>query len=125
MTEMIVAQKTIRYHQRAIPLDWAPVVRGLQMAIDGIVQTELRRFQARLHTFTPEQHRVLQLSLSEIAIEILDPLIRSLKNAAYNGDSEKVARICTLFKFAPLLLAQAREDESITFALGQLDLLIA
>lgn len=125
MTEMIAVQKTIRYHQRAIALDWAPVVRGLQMAIDGIVQTELRRFQARLHTFTPEQYRVLQLSLSEIAIKILDPLIRSLKNAAYNGDSEKVARICALFKFAPLLLVQAREDQSISLALGQLDLMIA
>ena len=125
MTEMIVAQKTIRYHQRAIAFDWAPVVRGLQMAIDGIVQTELRRFQARLHTFTPEQYRVLKLSLSEIAIKILDPLIRSLRNAAYNGDSEKVARICALFNFAPLILAQAREDQSISLALGQLDLLIA
>lgn len=103
----------------------AAVVRGLQAAIDGIVQTELQRFQARLHTFTPEQYRVLQLSLSEIAIKILDPLIRSLKNAAYNGDSEKVARICALFKFAPLILVQAREDESISFALDLLDLLVA
>lgn len=122
---MIAAQKTIRHHQRAMALDSDPVIRGLQRAKDAIVQAELRRFQGRLRTFTPEQYRILQLSLSEIAIKILDPLIRSLKQAAHNDDWEKVARICALFNLAPLLLMQAREDESISFALDQLDLLVA
>ena len=125
MNEMIVAQGTIRYHQLAMALDLAAVVRGLQAAIDGIVQAELRRFQGRLRTLSLDQHQALQLCLSEIAIKILDPLIRSLKEAAYNGDSEKAARICALFNLAPLLLMQAREDESIAFALDQLDLLVA
>ena len=122
---MIAEQKTIRYHQRAIPLDLTPVIRGLQAAIDGIVQAELRRFRGRLRTLSPDQHQALQLCLSEIAIKILDPLIRSLKQAAYNGDSEKVARILALFNSSPLLLVQAREDESISFALDQVDLLVA
>lgn len=66
---------------------------------------------------------MIQLSLSEIAI--LDPLIRSLNQAAHKDDLEKVARIYALFNLAPLLLMQAREDESISSALDQLDLLVA
>jgi glutamyl-tRNA reductase len=124
-TEMIVAQEMIRSHRRAKAIDLAPVVHRFQAAIDGIVQAELRRFQSRLQTLTPDQHQALLLCLRGIAARILDPVIRSLKRAAYNGDSEKVARICALFNLAPLLLKQGQEDESISSALDQLDLLVA
>jgi glutamyl-tRNA reductase len=125
MTEMIVAENRIGSHRRAIAIDSTSVVRGFQAAIDGIVQTELRRFQSRLQTLTPDQHQAVHLCLRAIAARILDPVIRSLKRAAHDGDSEKVARICALFNMAPLLLVQAREDESVSFTLDQLDLLVA
>jgi hypothetical protein len=51
---MILVQETIRYHGRAMALDFAPVVCGLQAMMDGIVQKELRRFQSRLRTLTPD-----------------------------------------------------------------------
>jgi len=121
----MTAQRIIRFHRRTTAIDVASVLIGLQTAIDGIVQTELRRYQARLQTLTPDQHQALQVCLRRIAARIVEPMTRSLKRAAYNGDSEKLARICTLFKFAPSRLMQAREDVSISFALDQLDLLIA
>ena len=122
---MIVAQKTIRNHRQATAIDVAPVIRRLQAAIDGIVQAELKRFRAKLHTLSLDQHQALRVALSELAIKILDPLTRSLEQAAYNGDSEKVASIWALFSLAPLFLVQAREDEPISLAMDQLNLLVA
>lgn len=108
---MILVQETIRYHRRAMALDLAPVVRGLQAVMDGTVKKELRRFQSRLRTLTTDQREAIELSLRAIAINILDPVIRNLKQAAQQGDSQKIARICALFDLAPLPVLQAREDE--------------
>jgi glutamyl-tRNA reductase len=121
---MILVQETIGQHRQAMALDVASAVRGLQTAMDAIVQTELRRSQYRLRTFTPDQQQAIRLLLRGIANKILHPAIRSLKQAAQRGDSESIARICELFGVAPLRLMQAREYESGTFALDQPDLMV-
>ena len=75
---MIVLQKTTRDYRGAIEFDVVSAIIGFQVSIDGIVQAELKRFQSRLHFLTPGQQRVIELSLREIGIKILDPVIRSL-----------------------------------------------
>lgn len=108
----MIAEETIRYDRAATALDWASVCRRLEAAIDGIVQRELRRFQPRLRTFTPDQQQAIQMSLGRIANKILDPVIRSLKQAVQQGDAGRITRICGLFDLAPLPLIQAREARS-------------
>jgi Glutamyl-tRNAGlu reductase, dimerisation domain len=100
-------------------LDLAFAVCGLQTVMDGIVQKELRRFQSRLRTLTPDQWQATQLSLRAIAIKFLDPVIRNLEQAAQQGDSQKIARICALFDLASSPIMQVREDESSSFVLDQ------
>lgn len=102
-------EETIRCDRAAIELDSAPVFRGLEAAIDGIVQRELRRFQHRLRNFTPDQQKAIRLSLRGIAYKILDPVIRSLRQAIQQGDTGEIALICGLFKLPPMPLMQARE----------------
>jgi glutamyl-tRNA reductase len=94
---MTVVQEMIRYRRPAMALDVAPAVRGLQATADALVQTELRRFHSRLRALTPEQRKAIRPLLQEMANKILFPVIRSLKRAAEQGDSERVAMICTLF----------------------------
>jgi len=94
---MTVVEQVIRYHRPAVVLDAAPAVRRLQMAADTLVQTELRRFHSKLRALTPEQQETIRLLVKEIANKILNPVIGSLKEAAERGDSERVARIFTLF----------------------------
>lgn len=121
---MIAMQETILYHRRAMSLDVAPAVRGLQAAMNAIARTELQRFRSKLRTLTPDQQQAVQLLLRGIANRFLHPAIRSLEQAAQQGDSEKIARICQLFGVAPLPLMRVREHESSTFALVQPDLTI-
>ena len=94
---MIVLQETIRDYGRAVELDVARAISGLQASIDGIVQAELRRFQSRLHSLTPYQHQVLEESLREMGIKILVPVIRSLKRAIQQGDWQAFVRLCEFF----------------------------
>ncbi len=101
---MIVAQETIRYHRRAMALDAAPAVRGLQAAMDAIVQTELRRFQFKLRALTSDQQQAIQLLLRGITNKILHPAIRNLKQAGQRGDSETIVSICELFGVVPFRL---------------------
>jgi glutamyl-tRNA reductase len=122
---MIIVQDTIRHHRRAIAVDFAPVVRGLQAPIEAIVQTQLRRFQSSLRALTPDQLEAIEISLRAMANEILDPVFRSLKRAAQQGDSETIARMCALFDLPSLRLLQLREDGSSSFASHQPDLMIA
>lgn len=111
-TDRFSSEETIRYDRAAMALDLALVFRGLEAAIDVIVQRELRRFQHRLRNFAPDQKQAIQLSLRGMAYKILDPMIRSLKQAVQKGDMGKIARICGLFDLAPLLSVQAPEDDS-------------
>jgi hypothetical protein len=104
-------------------LDSAFAVCRLQAVMEGIVQKELRRFQSRLRTLTPDQWQAIQLSMQAIANKILDPVIRNLKQAAQQGDSQKIARICALFDLGPLPVMQVREDESSSFSLDQLSVI--
>ena len=76
----------MRDYRRAIEPDVVPAISGLQAAIDCIVEAELRRFQFRLRSLTPGQQQVLEVSLREIGIKNLDPVIRSLKRAVQQGD---------------------------------------
>ena len=99
---MIVLQETIREYRRAIELDVVPVICGLQAAIDGMVQAELKRFHSRLRSLTPGQQQVIELSLREIGAKILEPVIRSLKRAAQRGDWQGIVRLCELFGVVPL-----------------------
>lgn len=107
---MIVLQETIRDYRRAIEFDVVPAISGLQAAIDGIVQAELKRFQSRLRSLTLAQQQVIELSLREIGIKILDPVIRSLKRACQQGDWQGIVRLCELFGEVPLLYMEDRTD---------------
>jgi len=121
---MGAAQHTIRHPRRAIPLDVALAVRGMQAAMDAIVRTELRRSQHRLRSLTPDQQQAIQLLLRGIANKLLHPAIRSLRQAAEQGDSETIAAQCEIFGVEPLPPTRAGEHESSTFALDQPDLMI-
>jgi glutamyl-tRNA reductase len=96
----------------------------LQAAMDAIVQTELRRSQYRLRTLTPDQLQAIQQLLRRIANRILQPAIWSLKQAARQGDSETIARICEIFGVARLPLLQAGDDEASIFPFNPPDLMI-
>jgi glutamyl-tRNA reductase len=123
--EMIVAQEAIRYHQRAMALDIAPAIRGLQGAMEGIAQTELERVQSSLRTLTPDQQQATQQLLRGMANKILHPVIRSLKQAAQNGDSRTMEMICAIFDLAPLPQTQSGPDESSSYATDQPDAVTA
>jgi glutamyl-tRNA reductase len=116
---MIEVQETVRYRRRGMALDEAHAVRTLQAAIDAIVQAELMRFQSRLRTLTPDQHEAVQLLVRGMASSILHPAVSRVEQAAQQGDSRTVARICGLFGAAPLPPIQAREDEPGSFAWDQ------
>lgn len=90
---MIAVQETIRRDRQAIALDVALLVREFEGAIDRVVQAQIRRFDSRLRTLTPDQQQAIQAALRGIASRILDPVIGSLKQAARQSDSEKIARI--------------------------------
>jgi glutamyl-tRNA reductase len=83
-------------------LDVGPAISGFRAAIDGVVQAELKRFQSRLRSLTPGQQQLIELSMREIGIKILDPVIRSLKRAAQRGDWQGIVRLCELFDVVPL-----------------------
>ncbi len=123
--ERIVAQEAIRYHRRAMALDVAPAIRRLRAAMETIEQTELRRRRSKLRVLTPDQQQATQLLLRGMTNKILHPVIQNLKKAAQHGDSETMETICAIFDLAPLLQAQAEEDESSLFAMDQPDVLTA
>lgn len=108
----MIAEEKIRCDRAAMAPDSTLVFRGLEAAIDGIVHREVRRFQHRLRTFTPDQQQAIELSLRGMAYKILDPMIRSMKQAARQGDAGRIARICGFFDLAPFPLMQARDGDS-------------
>ena len=93
--------------------------------MEAIGQTELRRVQSKLRMLTPDQQQATQLLLRGMTNKILHPVIRSLKQAAQNGDSETMESICAIFDLAPLPQTQAGKDESSSFAMDQPDVLTA
>lgn len=123
--EMIVVQEAIRYHQQAMALDIAPAVRRLQGAMEAIAQTELRRVQSSLRMLTPDQRQATQQLLRGMANKILHPVIRSLKQAAQNGDSRTMETICSIFDLTPLPQTLAGPDESSSYAMDHPDALTA
>jgi glutamyl-tRNA reductase len=123
--EMAEVHENIGCDRWEIALDVAPAVHALQTAIDTIAQAELRRFQSKLRTLTPDQREAVQLLVRGIAHRILHPVVSSLKQAAFKGDLEAVARICELFGVAPLPLRQAGEDAPGLLALDHPELLTA
>jgi glutamyl-tRNA reductase len=114
--EMIVAQEAICYHRRAMALDVAPAIRGLQAGMEAIAQTELRRVQSKLRMLTPDQEQAAQLLLRGMTNKILHPVIRSLKQAAQHGDSETLDTIYRIFDLASLPQSHPGEDESSSSA---------
>jgi glutamyl-tRNA reductase len=114
--EMIVAREAICYHRRAMALDVAPAIRGLQAGMEAIAQTELRRVQSKLRMLTPDQEQAVQLLLRGMTNKVLHPVIRSLKQAAQYGDSETLDTIYRIFDLASLPQSQAGEDESSSSA---------
>jgi glutamyl-tRNA reductase len=123
--EMIVAQEAIHYHRRIMALDVTPAIRGLRAAMDAIEKTELRRVQSKLRMLTPDQQRATQLLLRGMTNKVLHPVIWSLKEAAWHGDSEAIKTICSIFDLPLLPQTHTGEDESSPFAMDQPDVLAA
>jgi hypothetical protein len=61
---------------------------------------------------TPDQDQAVQLLLRGMTNKILYPVIRSLKQAAQQGDSETLDTIYRIFDLASMPQSQAGEDES-------------
>jgi Glutamyl-tRNAGlu reductase, dimerisation domain len=76
------------------------------------VQVELKRSQYRLRTLTLVQNQEVQIHLRGIANKLLHPAMRTLKQAAQQGNVEAIERICALFGVAALPLLQAKDNES-------------
>jgi glutamyl-tRNA reductase len=91
----------VHFRRQAEAPDVESAIRRFQGAIDTIVQTELRRFQFRLRTLTPDQQQTIETLLRGIATGILHPAIRSLQRAAKEGEPETVERVCELFSVGP------------------------
>ena len=115
--EMIVAQEAIRYQRRAVARDIAPTIRGVQAAMEALTQTELRRSQSRLRGLTPDQQNAIRYILGGVTNKILHSMIRCVKQAAANGDSEAIGTICALFGVSPPSLLQAGEGDSDPLAM--------
>jgi glutamyl-tRNA reductase len=123
--EMTLVQEAIRYQQDPMVLDLASLIHELHATIDDIVETELKRFRSRLSTLSPDQKQAVRWVMRGIAHGILDPVIQNLKQAAEQGDSERVERICGLFDPVLLPIIQSQKEKSGSFALDQRELLTA
>jgi len=94
---MIVVHETIHYPYRRKAIDSSPVISALQGAMDAITCAEMRRFRSKLGSLSPEQKEAVQIVLHGIADKLLQPVIRTLNEAAKHGDSERIATVCRLF----------------------------
>jgi len=116
--QMIVLQETLRDCGRASELDIASAISALRATIDEMVQAELKRFQSRLRSLTPSQRQAIEVLLREIGIKIMEPVIRSLKQAAEQGNWQEIVRLCVLFGVVPPPFMEARADAASSLAQG-------
>jgi len=119
--EIVVGTEAIRYYRKSAALDVGPIIRELQAQADGMVQAELARTRCRLRSLTLDQ-RATELLFRGMMNKFLHPVIRSLKQAAEQGDPERTEAICAMFNLMSLPQAEAEEQaerEARSFAVAE------
>ena len=113
--ELIVAQEAVHYHRQAMAPDVAPIIRGLQATAEAKVQAELSSARSKLRSLTPDQQRTTEQLMRGMMNKFLHPVIKSLNQAAQQGDVEQMETICAMFDLKTLSQTQA-EDQTETEA---------
>jgi glutamyl-tRNA reductase len=111
--ELILDQELQRYQQRLDVQDIVPVLVDLQAAAEEVRQAELRRNQARLRSFTPQQLATLEAVTQGLINKLLHQPLQILKAAAREGDAATVDAIRAAFHRPERRKALGEEADSV------------
>jgi glutamyl-tRNA reductase len=92
--ESLIAAEVERFHERQRTVNAAPAIIALQHKAEAIRQAEMQRIQSRLGTLTEEQLAAVEALTHGIVNKFLHPPMRALKQAAREGDSDRLDALC-------------------------------
>jgi glutamyl-tRNA reductase len=92
--EALIAAEVERFQQRQRTVNVAPAIVALQRQAEEIRQAELRRVQSRLGALSAEQAAAVDALTRGLVNKFLHPPMQALKQAAREGDSERMEVLC-------------------------------
>jgi glutamyl-tRNA reductase len=92
--EALIDAEVARFHQRQLAVNASPAIVALQQQAEEMRLAELKRMQARLATFTPEQIAAVEALTRGLVNKLLHPPMHALKQAARENDEARLAALC-------------------------------
>ena len=109
--ETLIAAEVERFHQRQRTVNAAPAIVALQRKAEEIRQAEIQRIHSRLGTLTAEQLAAVEALTRGIVNKFLHPPMRALKEAAREGDTDRLDALCEEWSVTPAAPAQTEEKD--------------
>ncbi len=100
--EAVIATEVERFHQRQRAVNVAPAIAALQRRAEEIRLAEIQRLHARLGALTPEQLAAVEALTRGIVNKFLHPPMQALKQAAREGDSNRLDILCEEWSVSPV-----------------------
>ena len=92
--EALIDAEVARFHQRQLAVNASPAIVALQQQAEEMRLAELKRMQARLATFTPEQIAAVEALTRGLVNKLLHPPMHALKQDARENDEARLAALC-------------------------------
>jgi glutamyl-tRNA reductase len=105
--ETLIAAEVERFHQRQRTVNAAPAIIALQRKAEEIRQAEMQRIHSRLGALTAEQLAAIEALTRGIVNKFLHPPMQALKQAAREGDSDRLDALCEEWSVSPAAPADA------------------
>lgn len=95
--ETLIAAEVERFELKRKAVDVAPLIVGLQQRAEEMRQGELKRAQSRLGGLTKEQLAAVEALTRGLVNKFLHPPMQALKQAAHEGDAERMEAIREMY----------------------------
>jgi len=95
--ETLIAAEVERFHQRQRTVTAAPAIVALQKKAEEIRVAEIQRIHSRLGTLTAEQLAAIEALTRGLVNKFLHPPMQALKQAAREGDSDRLDALCEVW----------------------------
>jgi glutamyl-tRNA reductase len=119
--EAIIAAEVERFRQRQRAVDAAPAIVALQRRGEELRQAEMERHHARLSGLNAEQLAAVEALTRGLVNKFLHPPMQALKQAAREGDAERLDVLCAEWQVAADAGSEAEPTETARSERAQAD----
>jgi glutamyl-tRNA reductase len=112
--ETLIAAEVERFQQRQRTVSAAPAIIALQHKAEEIRRAEMQRLHSRLGTLTEEQLAAVEALTRGIVNKFLHPPMQALKQAAREGDADRLDALCEEWSVSPVPAAEAERKSQPT-----------